>query len=96
MSETFINQWLCPGCGIRPNPGGLDEEGCCTSCGADCCGPEQLLEFLAEQGLHVVTAADKAVLDTMAAVDIEADEERRVAGFRRVVRAELARREAKR
>ncbi len=38
------------------------------------------------------TPAERAVLDAMAEVDLEADEEARVAGFRKVIRAWLARR----
>jgi len=50
---------------------------------------------LAAQGLHVVSAAEKAVLDTMALADLVPDGFVSEAEERAVVWAELARREGK-
>ena len=52
---------------------------------------DSLREQLAAQGLHVVTAADKAVLDAMRNVDVD---EPTLRDLLPAVRAELARREA--
>src|SRR5687768_15699515 len=86
-------QPFCPGCGFVER---IDEDGSC-SCGADTCGLDQILERLAARGLHVVSAADGAVLDAMAGAPADrvrywADNATDPAA-RDVWRAELARRE---
>jgi hypothetical protein len=93
-----LTDWqpFCPGCGFVER---IDDDGTCASCGADTCPLEQLRAHLAARGLHVVSAADRAVLDAMGKVKQAlllstvnaknrcSDEERDVAA------AELARRE---
>lgn len=92
-----LTDWhpFCPGCGFVER---IDDDGTC-SCGADTCGLDQIRERLAERGLHVVSAADRAVLDAMAAVPRETLE-RALANTlhgpehsRDVAAAELARRD---
>ena len=90
-------QPFCPGCGLVDK---IDSDGTCGYCGGDTCGLDQVREHLAEHGLHVVSAAEKAVLDAMTRVPgpvlrstlrsnlAKCDESDAVA------RAELARREA--
>lgn len=54
--------WFCPICGPQAES---DEDGLCVTCGATVCAFSTLCSTLAAQGLHVVTAAEKAVLDAM-------------------------------
>lgn len=71
MSSGEPGDWLCPNCGPRRNPGGMYPNTTRSICDAQCCGPEQMKEFFSVQGLHLVTASDKAVLDAMASIPDE-------------------------
>lgn len=94
-----LTDWqpFCPGCGFVER---IDDDGTC-SCGSDTCGLDQILERLAERGLHVVSGAEKAVLDVVAtihAATLDAWRNGTTTGLfyaheRELATAELARRE---
>jgi hypothetical protein len=80
------NGWFCPQCGplewapisaedeiagVLPRPI-IDEDGCCAGCGATCCEMAELRRLLATQGLTIVDAKDRAVLEAMGSVDTTA------------------------
>jgi hypothetical protein len=99
-SDRFCTQ--CGPLGMEDDADGravspIDEDGSCRFCGCDTCGLDQLREHLAARGLHVVTTADKTVLD--GCTDLETSTcvaYQRSTPFRFIAQLELARRETKR
>lgn len=61
--------WFCPDCGLRDthkhDVGAHDN---CSECGMDCWPESTLKEMLAKAGRHIVSEADRKVLEAMAAL----------------------------
>lgn len=70
-TKRGVDWWFCPICGPQVES---DEDGLCVTCGATVCAFSTLCSTLASQDLHVVTAADKAVLDACAAAELGEDD----------------------
>lgn len=96
--------WFCPGCGLRDETNhGIDDDGTCSSCGADCCTWNSLHGHLCEYGWHIVDEASAKVLAEMGELPIGLLElarrsPKRLVTWPRVAaafQAELARRAAK-
>lgn len=62
-----LDGFYCPECGFNV---AADEDGLCQRCGLDTSTGEMVREHCAAVGLHLVTAADKAVLDAVADVEL--------------------------
>ena len=94
-TKRVADWWFCPICGPQVES---DEDGLCVTCGATVCAFSTLCSTLAAQGLHVVTAAEKAVLDACAAAHIRTFDDDtfnyRLDDIDAICTAELARREA--
>jgi hypothetical protein len=56
-----LDGFYCPECGFNV---AADEDGLCQRCGLDTSTGESVREHCAAVGLHLVTAADKAVLES--------------------------------
>jgi len=91
--------WFCPDCGLRDahrhDVGAHDD---CSECGMDCWRESQLSEMLLKAGRHIVSEAERKVLEACAEIpkaSLEAcvdDAEITPDWYLDLARAELARR----
>jgi hypothetical protein len=62
--------WFCPDCGLRDahkhDVGAHDD---CSDCGMDCWRESLLREMLAKAGRHIVSEAERKVLEACAGLD---------------------------
>jgi hypothetical protein len=69
MAGEMDHAWFCPQCGLRDETNhGIDGDGTCSSCGCDCCTWNSLSGHLSADGLHIVTGAERKVLEACAAI----------------------------
>lgn len=71
-------EWFCPHCGVLRvrlrceadsyATNVIDEDGCCAFCGYTCCSMSEVRALLSAHGLHIVSEADRKLLDAMAAL----------------------------
>jgi len=54
---------FCVLCGVGV---AFDEDGCCTGCGCTVCSVQELRDLLFRSRLHIVTEAERKVLDACA------------------------------